>query len=136
MSLPLKHSLSIEMQKNPETGEQFGSKYGGEFIIRRPTLADKRDIALRDAASLNIYGQVNPLQMDRDVVNVNYIFANMDVIAEKRPEWFDMGKLYDGADEAAVYAVWTEVSRWLDTFRPDNNSGAGGDGSPAPQVLV
>ncbi len=130
--VPLKHSFSIEMLKNPKTGEQFGAKYGGEFVTRRPTLADKRDIALRDAAALNIYGQVNPIQMDRDVVNINYVFANMDVIAEKKPDWFDMTKLYDGQDEDAVYAVWTEVSRWLDTFRPVNNSVAGGEGSPQP----
>ena len=127
--IPQKHSFSIELIKNPGNGEPFGAKYGGEFIVRRPTLADKRDIALRDAAALNIYGAVNPLQMDRDVVNINYIFANMDVIAEKKPDWFDMGKLYDGQDEAAVYAVWQEVSRWLETFRHQDNPGTGGSGS-------
>lgn len=126
--IPQKHTFSIELHKDAN-GNQFGAKYGGEFLVRRPSLTDKRDIALRDAAALNIYGQVNPLQMDRDVVNINFIFANMDVIGEKKPDWFDMGKLYGDEDEAAVYAVWAEVSRWLDTFRLNKDPATGGEGS-------
>lgn len=126
--IPLKHSFDISLQKNEKTGEQFGARYGGEFVVRRPTLADKRDIALRDQAALNIYGPVDIINMDRTVVNMNYIFAHLDVIGEKKPEWFSMDKLYDENDEAAVYAVWQEVSRWLETFRPGNDTGTGGEG--------
>lgn len=127
--IPLKHQLSIDDKINPATGKPFGGKYAGTFVVRRPTLADKREIAMRDAATINAFGQVNQLQMDRDVININFIFANMDVIAEEKPAWFDPSLLFEGADEKAVYFVWSEVSRWLETFRSEDNPGTGGTGS-------
>lgn len=113
-----KHSFSIENTINPETGKPFGSKYAGQFTIRRPTLADNRAISLRDAAALGIYGPVDQGQIDIKVVNVNFIFANLDVIAEQKPDWCDITKLYEGEDEQAVYAVWQEVKKFVDSFRP------------------
>lgn len=116
-----KHVFSIEHTENPETGRPFGTRYAGEFTVRRPTLADKREIALRDTARISLGGAVNPAHLAVDVVNANFIFANLDVIGEEKPEWFDIGKLYEGEDEQAVHAVWREVERWLSTFRPKAN---------------
>lgn len=122
-----KHIFSIDHMENPDTGLPFGSRYAGEFSVRRPTLSDKREIALRDAARISLGGAVNPLHLAVDVVNVNYIFANMDVIGETKPDWFDIGKLYEGEDEQAVHAVWREVERWLATFRPKGDTPNGGN---------
>jgi hypothetical protein len=122
------HTFAIVDHINPTTQQPFGMKYAGNFKVHRPNLAEKRDIACRDAATLNIYGKVNQLQMDKDVVNVNYIFSNMDVMADEKPDWFSLGKLYE-EDEEVVYAVWKEVQKFLDSFRPQSATKDGGVGS-------
>lgn len=122
-----KHVFTIEHTINKATELPFGTKYAGDFTVRRPTLSDKREIALRDTARISLGGAVNPAHLAVDVVNINFVFANMDVIGEQKPEWFDIGKLYEGEDEQAVIAVWQEVERWLATFRPQGNSPTSGD---------
>lgn len=136
MSLQNQHVFSIEHLENPETGLPFGSKYAGEFSIRRPTIRDKEEIALRDAANLARRGTVDLKQVNSDVVNMSYIFSYLSVVASKVPGWFDPAKLYDDSDEVAVYTVWSEVSRWLATFRQGANGATGGSGSGQAQVLV
>jgi hypothetical protein len=133
-------AFSIENKINPETGKPFGSRYAGTFSIRRPTLADKTTIATRTAAQLAPAGEGVGLLTD-ELLNQNFTFAQLQTIAtEKLPEWFDRDKMYDESDEAAINAVSEEVGKFLDTFRPGNNSGAGaaagGDGSVLVQTAV
>lgn len=125
--IPNKHSFSIENTVNPATGKPFGSKYAGQFAVRRPNFADNRAIALRDAAALSAYGPVDQRHLSLDVVNINFIFANLDVIAEKKPDWCDISKLYDETDEQAIYTVWQEVKKFLDSFRPKADPEACGE---------
>lgn len=103
-----KHTFSIDKQVNPETGRPFGSAFAGDFTVRRPTIDDNERIAKisQDTDSLRT-----------GVANLGYIFAQMAVIGEEVPDWFDKGKLFE-EDEPAVYFAWGEVSRWLATFRP------------------
>lgn len=127
-----KHTFSIEHEINPETGRPFGQRFAGEFTVRRPTTEDRESISLLDASNLCRLGKVDISLLNKDVVNLSYIFAHMSVIGEKLPPWFDKSALYD-EDEIAVYSAWSEVSRWLATFRPKtdpkNSSGDGGDAS-------
>ena len=117
-----KNTFSIDKEINPLTKRPFGEQYAGEFTVRRPTLADKRDISIRDQAFLNALGPVDQRQMETSVVNINYIFANFDVIVEKKPDWCDISALYEGDDEEAVHAVWGEVQKFLNSFRSSTDS--------------
>lgn len=129
MSLKNTHTFSIDAKTNPETQRPFGSKYAGEFTVRRPTILDNQAIDLRDAATLNAFGPVNPGQLSTDTTNLNFIFTNLAVIGEKKPDWFDMSKLYaEGEDKQAVYAVWAEVDGFLKSFRSAPGGKDGGDG--------
>lgn len=114
------NTFSIDKMINPETEQPFGSKYSGDFKVRRPTIADKEQIALLDAANLAREGILDNGSLNRDVTNLSYIFAHFSVIGEELPPWFDKSKLYE-EDEPAVYFAWGEVSRWLKTFRPTAN---------------
>lgn len=127
MSAANKHTFSIDTLINPETERPFGNQYAGQFEVRRPTIADRESISLIDACNLSRLGKVDASLLNRDVVNLSYIFAYMSVIGEKLPAWFEKSKLYDGEDEVAVYFVWAEVSRWLETFRlkADTTQGSG-----------
>lgn len=125
-----KHSFSIENLVNPLTKQPFGAQYAGNFTIRRPTLADRNAIALRDMAGLSTYGVVDVRFVDSDVINTNYVFAHLNTIADEKPEWCDLNKLYTDDDESAILnGVWPEVKKFLDSFRPANASGDGEPGS-------
>lgn len=129
-------TFSIETTQSP-TGKPFGNKYAGVFAIRRPTLMDKKTIALRNAVSLASEGEVDPSLISDGMKLVIYIFAYMSVVAEQPlPEWFDMETMTEPEDEDAVFAVWAEVSKFADSFRPKasgNDSQPGGD---QPTLLV
>jgi hypothetical protein len=119
-----KHSFSIAQTEDPATDRPFGDKYGGPFVVRRPSLTDKRDIAVREQAYLC---GVNPAIVDRDVTNQAFIFAHLDVLCEKdgRPDWCHPSKMYEGEDERALLAVWQEVDRFLKPFRAVGGRQAG-----------
>lgn len=116
-----KKTFQIEHTLDEATGRPFGSTYSGEFVVRRPTMADRHKIALVEAAG---YAGVDPLQLAPQTLNTNYIFAHVTVLAEKKPDWFDQSKLWAGDSEApsdddrAILAVWKEVRAFLDSFRP------------------
>lgn len=135
MSLQNQHVFSIDTLNNPDTGRPFGSRYAGEFRVRRPTVKDKEAIALRDAARISRFGAVQLHQVSRDVVNLSYIFSHLEVIGIDVPKWCDPSQLFD-EDEIAVYVAWQEVSRWLATFRPVTDRQPGREGSDQPPVLV
>ena len=132
----LQHSFNITETINPITGAPFGSKYAGDFVIHRPSIADNGKIALNYAALTAGHKDLNPAMLTSHAVNLLYIFCNMKVIASERPEWFDEHNLFDENDEAAVITVHQEVERWLDTFRPQRDSGKSKQGSGESAVLV
>ncbi len=113
---PNRHVFSIATMTNPKTKRPFGDRYAGEFIVRRPTLQDKRDIGVRDIATSSAFGTIDPKHLSTNISNINYIFSFFAVIGEKIPAWFDIGALYE-EDWDAVDAAWKELSRWLGTFR-------------------
>lgn len=111
-----RHVFSIAQEVNKNTGRPFGDKYAGQFVVRRPTRVDKRDIAIREQAYL---GGINPA-LSPEVANDAFIFAHLDVLCEKdgRPDWCHPSKTYDGGeDDQAIMAVWQEVDRFLKPFR-------------------
>lgn len=125
--MELKKTFSIDTIVDSATDRPFGSRFAGEFIVRRPTLADREKIAILDAARLPVDRQAVPLQVE----NLSFVFSNMAVIAEKTPDWFDPSKLYGDDDERtedvrAVYAVWKEVRTFLNSFRSGGNPPVGG----------
>jgi hypothetical protein len=134
--MQLNTTFSITATINPETKEHFGAKYAGTFSIRRPTLQDKTNIALRCAAEMSVAGGVGLDLVTDEILNANYVFSQMEVIKTSAlPEWFDKSKIYE-EDEPAVKAVSKAVSDFLDTFRSQNNSGAGTAGSKDAPVVV
>ena len=110
-----KYDFSISQIENPVTKRPFGERYEGQFIIRRPTKYDKRDIAIREQAYL---GGIDP-RLAPEVANDAFIYAHLDVLCEKegRPDWCYPSKMYEGEDEQALLAVWQEVDRILEPFR-------------------
>lgn len=111
-------TFSITDKINPVTNEPFGEAYAGTFSIRRPSLLDKKNIAVKDAASLSFAGNIPDGMISNGITLVSYIFAFVSTVAESPlPEWFDMGKMYDDSDEEAVIGVWTEVVKFLESFR-------------------
>jgi hypothetical protein len=131
------HHFTIADKMMPGTDTPFGPEYEGQFKIRRPSIADKKIIALKDAASMNIYGPVNFAQIGEGTKLLSYICTFVSHIAEDElPKWFDPDKLYSGEDEDAILAVWEEVQAFLATFRLPKNSGNGGmpEGEFAPVV--
>lgn len=112
-------SFSIENAINPATEKPFGPKYAGTFTIRRPSLLDKKNIALRDAASMSAAGSLDPTLIGDGTRLISYIFSFVETVSEGAlPEWFNMATMFETEDEDAVLAVWQEVGKFLDNFRP------------------
>ncbi|KAA0888768.1 hypothetical protein [Oryzomonas rubra] len=137
MSIQLKTSFNIENAICPTTGKPFGSKYAGTFTIRRPSLLDKKNISVKNAASMSAAGTIAAGTMDKIALLISYIFSFVTTVNEEElPAWFNMADLYDGEDEDAVFAVWDEVQNYLNSFRPKDNSGNGPTGDGQATVLV
>ena len=100
------------------TQDKWLKRYPEEFCVRRPTIGDKQAIAMVEASNMSRFGVTSPESLDTATRNINYIFAYFAVVGEKVPDWFDQGKLYE-RDEDVIFAVFMEVSRWLDTFLDD-----------------
>lgn len=112
------HSFSIEKTENPLTGEPFGPQYTGVFTVRRPSIGDNIDIGTEKARILSRKGNVSPESVGERIHLLSYIFAFVAVTAESDiPAWFNMDKLYDENDEAAVGQVFQEVNTFVSTFR-------------------
>lgn len=125
MSLKTTTTICIENKIQENTGKPYGEKYAGVFSIKRPSIQDKRQIAIKNAASLSAHGEITQDVMPDALNMLGYIFIFMQHIAtEPLPKWFNEAELYD-EDVDAVYAVFAEVNEWLDSFRPKNDSGTG-----------
>lgn len=137
MSAANKHTFSIASKINPATEKPFGDTYSGNFTVRRPTIGDNGNIALAYAAITSAQGiELNPLTLSPDAVNMLYVFSVMKIIGEVIPEWFDKDTLYAGDDELAVIEVYTEVERWLETFRRKQGAINSGEGIQDATLLV
>ena len=131
------HSFSIQNTLDPETKLPFGEKYAGQFTVRRPSAHDKKMIALKDAASMSVYGAVDIRLIGEGTKLLSYIdaFIKHQAVGDL-PEWFGMDQVYDDTDENAVLAVWEEVQAFLATFRLPKNPGNGGEAEGEPALLV
>jgi hypothetical protein len=137
MSIPMTKEFNIEHLVCATTGKPFGSKYAGAFLIRRPSLLDKRTIAMRDAATISEFGTVNPELLSEGLKLLSYIVTFVEVTATATlPEWFDLSKMYDDDDEDAILAVWQEVQTFLMSFRSKADGDDGGKGNQQPSLLV
>lgn len=137
MSLAMTKEFNIEHITCATTGKPFGSKYAGAFSIRRPSLLDKRTIAMRDAATISEFGTVNPELLGEGLKLLSYIVTFVEVTAiAALPEWFDLSKMYEDEDEDAILAVWQEVQTFLASFRPKAAGSDGGEGDKQPALLV
>jgi hypothetical protein len=131
------HSFSIQNTLDPETQEPFGEKYAGQFTVRRPSAHDKKMIALKDAASMAVYGTVDIRLIGEGTKLLSYIDAFVKHVAlGDIPKWFGMDQMFDETDENAALAVWEEVQAFLATFRPGKAPGAGGGAEGEPEPLV
>lgn len=111
------HSFNLStIQKGDKEGDNWPEQYGGEFRVRRPTIADRQRISMLEAGQLNRHGVVDAETLDISNRNLNYIFSFFAVVGEEVPDWFKQEGLYE-EDEEAVFAAFMEVSRWLDSFR-------------------
>lgn len=120
-------SFTIEDKISATTGKPFGKGYAGVFTVRRPSLLDKKNIAVKDAASMSFAGEIAPGTISDGTAMISYIFSFVTTVAEnKLPEWFNMSTMYEPEDEDAVLAVWQEVVKFLDTFRPKTVGETGG----------
>jgi hypothetical protein len=124
------HTFSVENKINSLTNQPFGSKYGGNFTVRRPSLMDDTMIALRIAAERNAFGLVNADQVPAGYALAARTVHTVHQLSETDvPAWFDRDKLFDENDQQALVAVWLEVGGFLDTFRPKSDGGGSGEES-------
>lgn len=131
------HTFNLGNTINAATGEPFGKKCDGTFTIRRPSLLDKNNIALRSAVMMSTFGSVDPNMLPDTTKLTIYAFSYVEVLAEGEvPEWFDRAKMYDESDENAVIAVWGEVAAFLASFRPKADGKTGESGGQQPSLLV
>lgn len=126
MSAP-KKSFCVAHKENPATGQAFGDKYGEPVSVRRPSAADKIAIATRHVGTLSAYG-ANPEHVRADLSTMAYIFCMLDVLCDGRPDWTRRDNVFE-EDEPAIFALFEEVSLWLDTFRPKRPQSQGGPAS-------
>ena len=137
MPIATKKTFTIDQIICGSTGQPFGPKYAGEFNIRRPSLLDKKNIAVKDAASMSFAGDVVPGMISDGTLLSSYIFSFVTTVAEAAlPGWFDMAEMYEEQDEEAIFAVWKEVTAFLDSFRPKNAGTHGKPGDKQPPILV
>lgn len=137
MKIAMEKSFSIEDKICNTTGELFGIAYKGMFSIKRASMLDKKNIAVKDAASMSFAGPIAPGTLSDSTAMTNYIFCYVTTVAtEKLPEWFNMEKMFEPEDEDAVLAVWSEVCKFIDSFRRENSGGNGKSGSKEPALLV
>lgn len=121
--IPKRHTFSLADKIDSKTGQPFGERYAGAFVVRKPSLGDQGRIATLAASLLNQYGAGG----DRagDFWNVAYsALAFFRVAGEQVPPWWDFDTMDDEQDERAVIAAWEEVTRWLRTFRSSGDSPA------------
>jgi len=116
MSAP-KKSFCIARLTDEKTGVEYGDNYGEPVVVRRPTSADRISISTRHAGILSAYG-ANPSDIPEGLSMLAYIFCFLDVLCDPqtRPDWTKRENVYE-EDEAAVFALFKEVSAWIDTFR-------------------
>lgn len=113
-------SFSVASLPDKPSENPFGSDYAGEFSLRRPSLLDKRNIALKEASQYSMYGNISPDHVDEGVKFLSYIITYVSEIATKPlPEWFAMDKVITEKDERAIMAVWQEVTAFLESFRSE-----------------
>ena len=130
-------SFSIEAKINNKTGTLYGAKYAGTFAVRRPSIGDKRAIALKDAAQRNAFGRVDADQISEGLSLLTYITIFVVHVADNKvPAWFNLDSIFDETDESAVLAVWQEVQTFLDTFRPATAGGDSAGAAPGTASVV
>ena len=118
-SIPNQHTFSIENTKVPGTEQVFGQKFAGTFSIRRPSLGDRQNIAVRKAAKMSAHGTANPQMISESMHLTIYIFVFLTTVAtEPLPKWFDPDNIFTEEEELAVHVAWQEVSRWLEESFP------------------
>lgn len=130
-------AINIADHINAATGKPFGPKFDGTITIRRPSLHDKKNIALQVVKMMSTYGSVDPDMINDGMRLTIHAFAYVNVLNEGDiPDWFDMDKIYDEDGENAVLEVWSEVAKFLNSFRSKNNGDTGQPGSEQPSLLV
>jgi hypothetical protein len=123
MSAP-KKNFCIASKENPATRQIFGDKYGEPITMRRPTSAEKISISTRHLGQLSAYG-ADPSHINASLSSLAYIFCLLDVLCVgERPDWTLRDNVFD-EDEPAIFALFEEVSLWLETFRPKSGKPAG-----------
>ena len=112
-------SFSIENEVCPSTKKPYGTRYAGTFSIRRPSIGDRINADLRNAATLSAAGVVDPDMLGGSTKLNSFIFAFVQTIADQPlPEWFDKDTMYEDTDTDAVMTVWQKTGEFLDSFRP------------------
>lgn len=101
---------------------EFGSRYGGIFIFRVPSLADQAEMAKLLSIRLASRGQLDATSLPADIRQMEYVFALHEICGEDQPQWFNKDKLWSGEDMLAVAEVGivfneqlTELKKKLDS---------------------
>lgn len=115
--MELVKTFSIEGKEDEKTKQPFGEKYRGDFTIRRPNLADKRNIAIKEASQFSMFGYADPSHIEVGTKFLCYVIIYVEEVAEKElPAWFKMEAILSDLDERAVAAVWQEVTAFTKSF--------------------
>lgn len=129
--IPMTTTFTIDKLRCKTTGKPFGAKYAGEFTVRRPSLLDRKNIAVKDAASLS-YNGVVPVGISDGPAFISYIDSYITTVATTLPEWWNLATMHEEEDEDAVLAAWSEVVAFLDSFRREADGETGSRGSSEP----
>lgn len=110
------------------TSTEDGTVYQGQFTVRRLTVRNKTQIAVRKT-QLNggMHYEESGAGIDEHTDTLNYMLAAIEIGIASAPPWFKLDEIYD---MGLVSAVFKEVTAFQDTFRP--NGGTSGATQPAP----
>lgn len=100
-----------------KTYKVHGHNKSGTFTFRYPSVMDKVRIGTERAKMLD---GANEASIDAYTSNVSYMICYLDKTCVKKPGWFN---LYTLEETEIVEDLFGEVTRWVEGFRKDIESG-------------
>ena len=107
VTLPFPQKTFHVEYTEPETGHV----YGGDFTVKRLTMGDIRQVAIRKA---QLNGGVAEDALDRNVRYVNSMLAHLEIALTQKPEWWKPDTFYNADVIAEIYS---EVISFEESFR-------------------
>lgn len=124
-----------------DVGKEF-PEFSGVFLVKPfENLVEEVRIDTLTLERLQRFSAVNPSYMPADTRLINQIVSTFEVLAAKKPGWFDRLDELPATPElrGALFTLWNryqEARAALGKKNPDAGGGVGGDGVRQPADVV